>query len=77
MPVRLRGYDHFVVFRGMRGDRVLLADPAWGNRTMRVGRFEAAWLDSPEFGRVAFVVERRDGAEPPNRLAPRPGEFVT
>ena len=76
VPVRLKGYDHFVVFRGVRGDRVLLADPAWGNRTMRVERFEAAWLDSPEFGRVAFVVERRDGRAPPNRLAPRPGDFV-
>ena len=76
VPVSLAGYDHFIVFRGMNGDRVLLADPAWGNRTMRVERFEAAWLDSPEFGRVAFAVERRDGAAPPNRLAPRPSDFV-
>jgi predicted double-glycine peptidase len=59
VPVRMNGYDHFVVFRGKHGDRVLLADPAWGNRTMRVERFEAAWLASTEFGRVAFVVERQ------------------
>jgi predicted double-glycine peptidase len=39
----------------------LLADPAWGNRTMPVARFESAWLDSPEFGKVGFVVKRRDG----------------
>jgi uncharacterized protein len=76
VPVSFAGYDHFVVFRGMNGDRVLLADPAWGNRTLRVERFEAAWLESPEFGRVAFVVERPDGLEPPNLLAPRPDEFV-
>src|SRR5215207_1935135 len=30
-PVRLNGYNHFVVFRGLQDDRVLLADPAWGN----------------------------------------------
>ena len=76
VPVRLKGYEHFVVFRGMSGNRVLLADPAWGNRTLRVERFTAAWLDSTEFGRVAFIVERPDGTVPPNRLAPRPVDFV-
>jgi predicted double-glycine peptidase len=76
VPLQLAGYDHFVIFRGLRGDRVLLADPAWGNRTMPLERFEAAWLASPEFGRVAFVVARADGAPPPDRLTPRPEEFV-
>src|SRR3954447_25725034 len=76
VPLRLNGYDHFVVYRGRRGDRVLLADPAWGNRTMPLARFEAAWLASPEFGRVAFVVARADGAPPADRLEPRPNEFV-
>ena len=27
VPVKLKGYNHFVIFRGMRGNRVLLADP--------------------------------------------------
>jgi uncharacterized protein len=76
VPVRFTGYDHFVVFRGQAGDRVLLADPAWGNRTMRIERFENAWLDSREFGRVAFVVQRRDGRAVRNDLAPRPADFV-
>jgi predicted double-glycine peptidase len=76
VPLRLNGYDHFVVFRGIRGDRVLLADPAWGNRVMSVGKFEDAWLDFPEFGRVGFEVKRRDGAEPPNQLAPTPADFL-
>jgi len=76
VPVSLNGYDHFVVFRGRQGDRVLLADPAWGNRTMRVERFERGWIDYPQFGKVAFVVARRDGAAPPNRLAPRLREFL-
>jgi uncharacterized protein len=76
VPLSLNGYDHFVVFRGVWGNRVLLADPAWGNRTMPVERFESVWMDSPEFGKVGFVVKRRDGAEPPNQLTPEPDDFL-
>jgi uncharacterized protein len=50
--------------------------PAWGNRTMRVERFEEAWIDSPQIVRVGFVVARRDGGEVPIRLAPRASDFV-
>lgn len=60
MPTVIGGYNHFVVFRGLAGDRVLLADPAYGNRTMRIDRFEALW---PQ--RVAFVVARPGGGVPP------------
>ncbi|WP_201276190.1 C39 family peptidase [Methylotetracoccus oryzae] len=76
VALNLHGYNHFVVFRGIMGDRVLLADPAWGNRTMRIERFEAAWIDYPELGKVGFVVDRRDGSSPPNQLAPKPKEFL-
>lgn len=76
VPVNFNGYNHFVVFRGMRGDRVLMADPAWGNRTMRVEKFEDAWLDYPKFGKVGFIVVRHDGAMPLNYLAPRLSDFV-
>lgn len=76
VAVDIHGYRHFVVFRGMRGDRVLLADPAWGNRTLRANRFEDLWVDYPEFGRVGFVVARRDGLAPPNALAARESDFV-
>jgi hypothetical protein len=48
-----------------------LADPAFGNRSLPIDTFKAAWLDSPEFGKVGFVVKRRDGASPPNRLMPQ------
>jgi predicted double-glycine peptidase len=40
VPIHTHGYSHFVIFRGLWGGRVLLADPAWGNRTMRVDAFE-------------------------------------
>jgi uncharacterized protein len=76
VPVNLHGYNHFVVFRGVRGGKVLLADPAWGNRTMDVKRFEAAWIKYPEIGKVGFVVARQDGPAPPNRLAVRERDFV-
>lgn len=71
------GYNHFVVFRGVMRNRVLLADPAFGNRTMTIARFEEAWIDFPKIGRIGFVVRRRDGLIPPNRLAPDAAEFLT
>jgi predicted double-glycine peptidase len=76
VPVNLNGYNHFVVLRGMRGNRILVADPAWGNRTLTLDEFEDAWLTYPEFGRVGFVVAQKDGTLPSNRLAPRPDDFV-
>ena len=77
VPVKLKGYDHFVVFRGLFRDRVLLADPAWGNRTMLVERFEDDWINYPQFGKVGFVVARGDRPAPARRLAPWPGDFLT
>ncbi len=77
VPVSFTGYSHFVVFRGVVGNRVVLADPAWGNRTMPVAAFEDAWLEYPESGKVGFVVARRDGSAPPSRLDPRPGDLLT
>ena len=33
-PIRWHGFSHFVVYRGRRAGRVLIADPAFGNRTL-------------------------------------------
>jgi predicted double-glycine peptidase len=77
VPIETKGYNHFVVFRGVAGNRVLLADPAWGNRTMTVDHFEDAWIDYPGVGRVGFVVASADGAQAhPHRLTPRAEEFL-
>jgi uncharacterized protein len=76
VPINTHGYNHFVVFRGALGNRVLLADPAFGNRTMLTAKFERAWLEYPKFGNVGFVVARADDAPPPNRRAPVPSDFV-
>lgn len=77
VPISLFGYQHFVVYRGLLGNRVLLADPAFGNRTMSKSQFERTWLGFPGIGRVGFYVQRRDGLFPPNKLEPSPVDYVT
>ena len=72
VPVNFNGYNHFVIFRGMRGDRVLLADPAYGNRSMRLGIFLDAWK-----GKLGFVVRRKDGKSRVGQLAAAPDDFVS
>lgn len=76
VSVNLLGYHHFVIFRGIKGNRVLLADPAWGNRTLLIEQFENAWINFPQIGRVGFVVARTDGVSTPNLLEPKADEFV-
>lgn len=78
VPIRVTDYNHFVVFRGIHGDRVLLADPAWGNRTMRIDEFMRAWIDYPTLGKVGFSVERKDGLKPESHpLVPKKEEYLT
>ena len=43
VPLDLQSGHHFVVFRGVSGDKVLLADPAAGTVTMAIGDFERLW----------------------------------
>lgn len=76
VPISAIGYNHFTVFRGRMGNRVLLADPAWGNRTMTLQRFRDVWIDYPEIGHVGFIVEATAGVTS-NRLAPRAELFPT
>ena len=41
--VEHHGLKHFAVFKGLKGDRVYLADPARGNTRMSIYRFEPEW----------------------------------
>lgn len=66
-PIRVRGFPHFVVLRGRIGDRVLLADPAYGNRVLTEQRFQHAWTS-----RIGFVVHPPDEPHPPNRMGVPP-----
>jgi predicted double-glycine peptidase len=77
VPINALGYNHFVIFRGVMQDRVLLADPAWGNRTMTTDKFQRMWLDfGKEMGHVGFLVKRPDGSAPISRLGPKLTDFV-
>jgi predicted double-glycine peptidase len=59
LPVSIRGFDHFLVFRSRLADRVLLSDPAFGNLTMTVQRFQEMWPS-----RIGFVVLPGDRSVP-------------
>jgi hypothetical protein len=71
VPLDTLRFHHFVVFRGVAGDRVVVADPARGNLTLPIATFLEAWQ-----GGVAFVVRSRADAAVPNRLAPRDEELI-
>ena len=50
VPVDLHGYNHYVVFKGLMPDgKVWLGDPAYGNRTMSLERFERVWMEGMAF----------------------------
>jgi len=70
------GYNHFVVYKGIVGDKVLLGDPAYGNRTMSREKFENIWIDFPEIGKIGFIVTRDGKPAPPGALTANPNLFV-
>jgi len=55
LPVRIKDYDHFVVFRGMAGSRIFIGDPAFGNLTMTQEQFEKIWPSG-----IGFFVMNKD-----------------
>ena len=59
------GYLHFVVVKGVTQDKVLVADPALGNKIVPRDEFEAVWngiafviLDNPEMAQAFFNAEK-------------------
>jgi predicted double-glycine peptidase len=54
--IQPRGYEHFAVLRGVRADRVYLADPSRGNIRMPGYAFLDDWLQDDGTG-IIFVVE--------------------
>lgn len=55
VPIRVKGFDHFVVVKGINAGRVHIADPGFGNLTMRVDRFLGVWNSG-----IVFVVDPPD-----------------
>lgn len=66
LAVRIRDFDHFVVYRGRYAGRVLIGDPAFGNITLSEQRFAAIWPSSIGF----FVQPERDQIWAGEPLAP-------
>ena len=63
------GYKHFAVLKGVRGDRVYLADPSRGNIRMPAYRFLQAWMR--EGTGIVFVIEP-NSAVPSGKSVLRP-----
>jgi predicted double-glycine peptidase len=57
VPVRVRGYHHFVVVRHADEKEVQIADPAYGNYRVKSPRFVANWSG------IGFQVAKREGAQ--------------
>jgi len=55
-----RGYKHFAVLRGVRGDRIYLADPSRGNVRMPAHTFLESWQRADGKG-IIFVIEPKTG----------------
>jgi predicted double-glycine peptidase len=54
-PIRVKGFDHFIVVKGIVAGHVIVADPGFGNLTMRVDRFQKLWKNG-----IVFVVHPPD-----------------
>lgn len=52
-----RGYNHFVVIKGIKDGQVFMADPAFGNRSQSLESFEADWNNVI----LAFLSSTNDG----------------
>lgn len=52
-----KGYTHFVVFKGIKGERAYLADPAVGNKSVSIEDFVKSWDG------VVFVVYKKTDRE--------------
>ena len=48
------GYNHFVVIKGIREQRMLIGDPSGGTRVMLREKFESVWVN-----RILFVITNR------------------
>jgi len=73
--IETMGYKHFAVLKGVRGDRVYLADPSRGNIRMPVYRFLDAWMRDGTG--IVFVIEPDgDQTNLTNVLRPNPEGVV-
>ena len=65
----IRNYKHFVVLKGIEGDQVYIADPAFGNRSLSMEQFAEEWenvvlvvLHADRVGANTFVYDEKPKA---------------
>jgi predicted double-glycine peptidase len=58
------GYNHFVVIKGIRDQRVLIGDPSGGTRALSRSAFEALWVNQ-----IVFLISNRQDIAAFNRPA--------
>jgi len=51
LPIRIKDFDHFVIFRKRIGNKVLVGDPAFGNISLSDEKFLKMWRS-----KIAFYV---------------------
>lgn len=71
------GNNHFLVFRGIYKNRVLLADPAWGQRTLTIAQFKKIWKPQPQVGRIGFQITKKDTTQMSHKWSMRRSDFTT
>ncbi|MCF8025072.1 MAG: C39 family peptidase [Desulfobacteraceae bacterium] len=49
VPIKVFGYRHFVVLKGVHDNRVFLADPFTGNTSYTLDKFKDAWYENVIF----------------------------
>ena len=55
LPIRVKKFDHFVIFRKRIGNKILVGDPAFGNISFSSERFVKMWKS-----KIAFYVLTAD-----------------
>ena len=58
------GYNHFVVIKGIRGERMLIGDPSGGTRRMMRKKFESIWVNQ-----ILFVITTHENIAAFNQLS--------
>jgi len=52
VPIEFYGYKHFIIYRGINGDHVLVSDPNMGNTSYTIDKFKEMWSNQS----IVFVV---------------------
>jgi len=71
VATRLNGSNHFMIFRGVIANRVVLSDPSFGSTTMPIWRFQEIWAKG-----IAFIVLPHNASAPVKLRAKRSDMIV-